>query len=166
VLGATRVFYRRGDEPTAIRQLRAGLARNPNLAMGWGFLGVSLCYLGETSEGLAALERASLLNPYDPLLFLWKQGEAVGHFTAARYEQAIASAGEAVSLHPNWSLSYRYLAAAFAHLGRLDEAVAALQTSLKLDPNYTITIARDVTPLHEEALERLIDGLRKASLQE
>ncbi len=51
-------------------------------------------------------------------------------------------------------------------LDRIDEAQAALQEYLRLEPNHTIADARMIPTKIPEHLERFIEGLRKAGLPE
>jgi tetratricopeptide (TPR) repeat protein len=46
----------------------------------------------------------------------------VAHFFARRYEEARAMLLRSLQEHSGWAPSYRFLAACYAHLGRLDEA--------------------------------------------
>jgi hypothetical protein len=62
--------------------------------------------------------------------------------------------------------------AALARLGRLDEARAAVNAGLALDPRFTIRRYRDVTysnsdnPTYRAGRERLIEGMRLAGVPE
>jgi hypothetical protein len=63
-----------------------------------------------------------------------------------------------------------YLAAALAHLGRLDEARAEVQAGLALDPKFTLRRYRagasSDNPTYLAQRERFIDGMRKAGVPE
>ena len=71
---------------------------------------------------------------------------------------------------PKLSASIFWLAAALAHLGRLDEAHSAVKAGLALSPAFTVSRARagwtafsdDRTYL--AGLESIIDGLRMAGV--
>ena len=54
-------------------------------------------------------------------------------------EEAVARLRRSVEMNRNFPLAHFYLAAALAHLGRLDEARSAVQAGLALDPTFTIT---------------------------
>ena len=57
------------------------------------------------------------------------------------------------------------LAASCAHLGRLDEAQAAVKQSLKLNPKLTVTRLPEFFPISNfKNLDAYLDGLRKAGL--
>jgi hypothetical protein len=77
-------------------------------------------------------------------------------------------------LDANWNISVAHfdLAAALARLGKLDEARAAVNAGLALDPRFTIRRYRDVTyansnnPTYRAGRERLIEGMRLAGVPE
>ena len=69
-------------------------------------------------------------------------------------------------------LAHFVLAAALARLGELDEARAAVQAGLALDPSFTIRRYRDITnawsdnPTYLAGRERVIEGMRLAGVPE
>ncbi len=64
-------------------------------------------------------------------------------------------------------MAYRTLAASYAQLGRLDEARAALEEELRLEPDLTLEKVRgQLRTSDPDFLERWLDGLRKAGLKE
>jgi hypothetical protein len=73
-------------------------------------------------------------------------------------------------MNRNYPRAHFYLAAALAQLGRLDEAQAATQAGLALEPTFTIArwrsgaLSDNLTVLAER--ERLYDGMRKAGVPE
>ena len=68
------------------------------------------------------------------------------------------------------SAAHFFLAAALAHLGRLDEARAATKAGLALDPTFTICRFRagasSDNPTYLAQRERISDGMRKAGVPE
>ena len=70
----------------------------------------------------------------------------------------------------NFALSHLHLAAALAHLGRLDEARAEVQAGLALDPKLTLRRYRagsaSDNPTFLVQRERLYDSMRKAGVPE
>jgi adenylate cyclase len=83
----------------------------------------------------------------------------LGHF-----DEAIVAEKKALRQNPSYVAAYRYLASAFAHLGRDAEAREAAARLLQLDPSFTISdwIARG----GRSNSKLLIEGLRKAGLPE
>jgi predicted RNA polymerase sigma factor len=72
----------------------------------------------------------------------------------------------------NYSVTHFDRAAVLARLGKLDEAQAAVNAGLALDPRFTIRRYRDVTyansddPTYRAGRERLIEGMRLAGVPE
>jgi len=70
----------------------------------------------------------------------------------------------------NYPLAHFWLAAALAHLGRLDDARAASQAGLATNPTFTIARNRagatSDNPTYLAQRERLLDGMRKAGVPE
>jgi adenylate cyclase len=81
-----------------------------------------------------------------------------------RFDEAIVAGNKCRRQNASYSLAYRCLASAFAHLGRDVEAREAAALLLRLDPAFTISamIARGGYP----NATLLIEGLRKAGLPE
>lgn len=81
-----------------------------------------------------------------------------------RFDEAVAAAKKALRQNPSDLVAYRYLAAAFAHLGREGEAREAAASVLAVDPAFTISafIARG----GQTNAKLLIEGLRKAGVPE
>jgi adenylate cyclase len=84
-----------------------------------------------------------------------------------RYHEAIAAYRRTISRNPDFSSAHRHLAAAYAQLGRMEEANAEAARTLRIDPSWSIQRVAQRLPLKDAAaLERLVDGLRKAGLPE
>jgi tetratricopeptide (TPR) repeat protein len=70
----------------------------------------------------------------------------------------------------NYSIAHFNLAAALARLGALDQARAAVQAGLTLDPNFTIrgfrAIALSDHPVYLAGRERIYEGMRLAGVPE
>ena len=75
-----------------------------------------------------------------------------------------------IKANGNYSRSHFILAAALAHLGRLDEAQSEVQAGSAIDQTFTIARFSAHVISHNSAYlsgrERLIDGMRKAGVPE
>ena len=77
-----------------------------------------------------------------------------------------------VEANRNYPPAHFQLAAALAHLGRLDEAHSAVKTGLTGGPSFAISrtraswTAQSDDPTYLARLEPILDGLRKAGLPE
>ncbi len=76
----------------------------------------------------------------------------------------------AAETNRNYPPTQFWLAAALAHLGRIEEARLATQAGLELNPTTTVSrfrnIARSDNPLWLVQRDRIYDGMRKAGVPE
>lgn len=83
-----------------------------------------------------------------------------------RREDAIDQAQMSVKIDPGYLFNYVVLAA-FAELERNQEASAAVEHLLRIDPGYSLRSFTEGQPFRDAAvLERHVEGLRKAGLPE
>jgi hypothetical protein len=77
-----------------------------------------------------------------------------------------------IDANRNFSIAHFHLAAALARLGKLDEARAAVNAGLALDPRFTIRRFHDFikaaseNPITRAGRERVIEGMRLAGVPE
>ncbi len=100
----------------------------------------------------------------DLFLHEWHLALAAAHLTAAHYEEAVSSAKRSLELEPDQPGPYRVLAASYGHLGRVDEARAALDVMYQLVPHFSVEGLRVWMP--DAAVECYLDGWRKAGWTE
>jgi hypothetical protein len=86
--------------------------------------------------------------------------------------EAVVWLRRALDANRNFPAAHFNLAAALARLGELDQARAAVQAGLALDPSFTIRRYRDVSsawsdnPTYRVGRERVIEGMRLAGIPE
>ena len=132
-----------------------------------GVLGLVLSWAGRADEGIENLEKAMRLSPHDPLMFLFFTGMSIAHFAAERYGEAADWAQRSIRSGTTDTAAYRYIAASYAYLDRVDEARKALREMFLLDPKFSLATDRVILSTADPAfVERLFDGLRKAGLKE
>ena len=87
-----------------------------------------------------------------------------------RDEEAATRLRRALEINRNYPNAYFWLAAALAHLDRLDEARSAVQAGLALNPTFTVRQFRDSAssdnPTFLVQRKRIIEGMRKAGVPE
>jgi hypothetical protein len=85
-------------------------------------------------------------------------------------EEAVAWLRRSIETNRNFSPAYLNLAAGLAHLGRSQEARAAVQAGLDIEPSFTIARCRASAPsdnaLFLAQFERVLDGMRTAGVPE
>jgi tetratricopeptide (TPR) repeat protein len=88
------------------------------------------------------------------------------------WDQAVAWCRRAIEANRNYPPAYFQLAAALAHLGRLDEARSTVKAGLALNPTFAISRTRAARtamsddPTYLAQLEPILEGLRKAGVPE
>jgi hypothetical protein len=92
---------------------------------------------------------------------------AVAHYGAGRFAEAVQCSIEAQRLRPGFQGSRRLLCASLAQMGRLDEARSLLAKVRCEQPQLSIGWIRASVPYQmPELLERFVEGMRKAGLDE
>jgi adenylate cyclase len=162
-LGRALTLVRRHD--SAVFELRKAIELNPSFAQAHSALAMALATGGHPEEALPHIELAMRLSPQDPYFgqFLVRRAEAC--LFSGRVVEAVEAAERSLR-EPNiqWS-RWAILAAAQAHLGRLEEARRSIEALRILRPEIDLAFIRDYWPIADaKALEYLLDGLRKAGL--
>jgi TolB-like protein/Tfp pilus assembly protein PilF len=156
-----------GDMNNGNAFIDQALALNPNLAWGWLFSGFVKIWMGEPEVAIERVTRAMQLSPQDFQLFNMQLGNALAHFTAGRYAEALSWAEQAIRGHPNYSFAAGAFAASAALAGQLGEAETAMARIRQLHPQLRISDLMETLPLRRpEDRDKWIDGLRKAGLPE
>jgi TolB-like protein/Tfp pilus assembly protein PilF len=97
-----------------------------------------LAILGKTDLAIERAQRAVRLSPFDPLNYLSYNALAVSYFCTGRYGESHDAARRSVQLNPRFYICHLFLAAALMGLQHCEEAEAAAQQVLALDPTFTI----------------------------
>jgi adenylate cyclase len=135
---------------------------NPNSVT---FAGERACWLYHVGRRREALEILDLVAQRDPLRppYHWEMRATI-LFMERRYEEAIQTFAR---MNPLFHWDRAYLAAAYAYLGRDQEARAEIAEVLRLKPDYSIAmVAKNAKFKNEEDVEHLLTGLRMAGLPE
>src|SRR5215472_6045874 len=114
------------DIHTAIALIDRCLELNPNYAMGWYQSGVLRNWAGQPEVALKHFDKYLELNPRGrPAAYL--TAICISLFFCGRFEEAVARICECLEHWPDNTLVCRFLAASYAHLGRLTEAREIVQ---------------------------------------
>ena len=154
-----------GAHGEAIASVQKAVALDPNSADAWLNLAIVLIYAGQQPEALATMEHVLLLNP-KPQSQVYDY-YALTLFMNKRYEdavQAVRTAGAPMKS----DLGLEVLAMAYARLGRMQDAHAAIEANFKRSPGANLTATRVVYSHHrrQEDLDNRIDALRDAGMPE
>src|SRR5271157_5773884 len=147
------------DIEAAIAMMDRSLAANPSSAYGWLFSGLLRLFAGQPDTAIEHVERSLRLNPRDrftaPLTAI---GSA--YLIKRDFDTAVAKLQASIQERPGFPMSYRALAACYAHMGRLDDAREIIERLRA----YTSVIVPPALPLRNpEHRELFLSGLRLAA---
>jgi TolB-like protein len=170
VLGQVQIFTKRGAQ--GIAQCEHALALDRNLAVAHALIGTAKVFLGRGAETEAHINEALRLSPRDTSAHRWMLGVGFAKAQLEANDEAVVWMRRALDANRNTSLTHFDLASALAQLGELDEARAAVQAGLSLDPTFTIRRYGDATkersnhPTFLAWRDRHIEGMRVAGVPE
>jgi Flp pilus assembly protein TadD len=135
------------------------LALNPNSARGWHISGILRMYTGQPDIAIEHIETSQRLSPRA------RTGSSLvvigaAHFVSRRFDGAVPKLLLAIQEDPSDANPHRFLAACYAHLGRLDEARAMIARLRIITPQV---VPSDLPLRNPEHRELLLSGLRLAA---
>jgi TolB-like protein/class 3 adenylate cyclase len=135
------------------------LALNPSFARGWYISGIVRLRAGEPDLAVEHVEACLRLSPRTRIG--WASTIiGVAHMASGRFDAAVPKLLLAIQEDPSLPQSYRYLAACYAHMGRLDYA---RQIIVRLRALTSVVIP-EISHLREiEHRELFLSGLRLAA---
>src|SRR5262245_24487566 len=158
----------------AIVAANAIIMENPGEPWAYKEIGLSNLYLGKSEQALDWFAKADRMGPRDPGRWTWLDGRGHSLILLGRDEDAIRALIDALDANPKNIPSHAFLAAAYALLGRSEQARAALAAYLERRPGERISSFRRHAPVplaltsqkYRQQYERLSEGLRKAGMPE
>jgi TolB-like protein len=167
LLGVVQIFSNRAIQ--GIAECEQALELDQNLAQAYGWIGLGKCFSGRADETEAHVLKALRLSPRDSKMFNWIAQLGVAKSYLGDDDAAVASFRRSIETNRNAPpFVHFYLAAALAHLGRHDEARAAVQAGLVLLPAFTIARVRAApatnNPTYLSQRERIYEGMRIAGV--
>jgi adenylate cyclase len=104
------------------RMVDGALASNPSHAFGWLWSGWIRTVSGEADLAIEHFEMSLRLDPRAERRAFHLTGLGVCHFWQRRFDQAAAILEAAFHELPSYAMTMWFLAACYAHMGRLDDA--------------------------------------------
>lgn len=155
-------YWFTGDTAGGLSELRTGLSLNPNDTEIMSDLGVRHAVRMEWDEALPLLRESYARNPAQPGNY--RIGLALYHHMHGRYRDALAEMRRMTVANAVPALVV--VAAAAARAGLADEAEAAAQAILRIDPGYGDHVVADLQArnVHADIIAAMIEGLREAGL--
>jgi adenylate cyclase len=151
----------KGKPDAAVAEFERAIALNPNFT-DWRFAAV-LDWAGQAQR---AIEVAKLHLRVDPFaLPIARAYLGLGYLILRDYPEAVTALREVVSQSANHRPGRCWLAAAYAHLGDIEEARIQAAHVLRLEPDFVTTGYRKLAAFWRPAdVEHVIAGLRAAGL--
>jgi TolB-like protein len=154
------------DQDHAKKLLDRSLDLNPNSAMALTISAWNQALL-DPAAALGLLRRAERLSPRDPRAWIMAAHGAFAHFVKGEFRDAASLAKKALAQNPRSARALRLLAASLAKLGERDQAAAAIEKILAIEPQLTISKLRlRLRHWPENAWNSYSEGLRLAGLGE
>jgi TolB-like protein/class 3 adenylate cyclase len=134
------------------------LALNPSYALGWSFSGLLRIFAGQPDLAIEHIETSLRLSPRERMgTHLCSIGTA--YFLKRQFNEAAAKLLLSIQEHPGFPPAYRYLAACYAHMDRLDEAHDIVTRLRAITP---LAVPGDLLFRNPEHRELFLSGLRLA----
>ncbi len=136
--GLTLGFW--GDHDRSIALLEKAARLNVNgsqilLSLGW----VKVYACTDTERAIAHFERAMRLSPRDPRMASMLTGISFAHLISGHYEKALSFAQQSIDEGPQFTSGHRAKITALIFLNRGQEARAATEMLLTIDPQFSIS---------------------------
>jgi TolB-like protein len=156
---AAQVLARFGEDIGAmIGLVDRALALNPSYARGWFVSGLLRVWAGQLDLGIEHVETSLRLSPRERVgstLFVI----GMAYFFKRQFAEAASKLRSSIQDHPGYPQPYRFLAACYAHMGRLDEARAIVARLRAITP---VVVPNERPWRNPEHRDLLLSGLRLA----
>ena len=158
----------------AIDMAKTVIMENPGEPWTYKEIGLSTLYLGNPEQALEWFAKADRIGPRDPGRWTWLDGRGHALVLRGRDEEAIRALVNALDANPMNISPHAFLAAAYALLGRPEEARAALAAYLERRPGARVSTFRTQSPVplaltsaaYRQLFARVQEGLRKGGMPE
>jgi tetratricopeptide (TPR) repeat protein len=168
VLGSVQIFTKRTAH--GIAECEQALALDRNLARAHALIGLAKFFLGRAAETEAHVNEALRLSPRDTFAPRWMTYVGLAKAQLGADAEAVSWMRRGLDANRNYSFAHFLLGAALERLGELDQARAAVQAGLALDPSFTIRRFRAIAPSDNPTFlaghGRLVEGMRLAGVPE
>ena len=165
-LGIVQIHSNRAVQ--GIAECERALALDPNLTMAHAGIAVGKLFSGRAEETEAHVNEAFRLSPRDKSAYWWLTLAGMAKFSMGKDEEAVAWLRRAIETNRNYPFAHFWLGATLANVGRTEEARAATQAGLALDPSFTAArhVAQSDNPIFLAQRARVLDGMRTAGVPE
>jgi TolB-like protein/tetratricopeptide (TPR) repeat protein len=167
-LGAVQMFSNRAIQ--GIASCERALALDHNLADAHGCIGMAKYFAGRPEQTEAHIREALRLSPLDVHVYRWLQYAGIAKAQSGADAEAADWLRRSIEANRNFPLAHFHLASVLARLGQIDEARAAAQAGLALQPDFTLHRYRMNalcdSPAYLAGRDRSCEGMRLAGVPE
>jgi TolB-like protein/class 3 adenylate cyclase len=150
-----------GDLDVSIKMVDRSLELNPSCVVGWHWSAWLRLSAGDPDRAIEHFERSLRLDPRaQGLRPFYLTGLGIAHFMTRQFENACPLLLTSLQQLPSFVITYRFLAASYAHLGRLNEARGIIERLREITP---VVVPIDVNYRNSEHRELYLSGLRLAA---
>ena len=166
-MGLTYIHTRRAQQAIAEAERALALDRNLAHARG-GVLATANIAMGRAEQVEGLVKEAIKLSPRDKDLYVWTMLAGMANLCLAEDDTAVTWLRRSVEANRNLPMAQFWLAAALANLGRQEDATAAVDAALVLDPSVTVgrlqggLTGMGDNPTFQAQIPHVLEGLRKA----
>jgi adenylate cyclase len=162
ILGLVSILQKQHDK--AISEIEIAVKSNPNSADDHSRMGLAVHYAGKPEEAIVWFKKALRLNPTPPIWYLTSLGAA--YAMAGQYEEALEIYKRALQRGSDNLIVWQGLAMVYILSGRKDEARAAAENIIRIDPKFSLDYFSKMLPYKNQSdLECEINALRGAGLK-
>jgi adenylate cyclase len=153
------------DYDQAEEEIEKATSLGPNNSKVYGIAAVVAYYCGNPAQAVMLMKQAMRLCPVH---YAWYPGSlAEAYFLLGELDNAESACRTALASDPDYIHAKVTLAMTLSKMGRLDEAHAAADDIVQIDPNFSIGVyMRGQTFRNDSDAVRMTDGLRMAGLPE
>ena len=153
----------RGEVDEALTAGERAIALSPNNAEILAEFGMRLALMGQWDRGISLIDEAVARNPAHPGWY--HTAPALNFYRQGRYAEALQEATQIDA--PGWVHNHTILAMIYGQLGQEEQARAAAEQVLQLDPDFegNAWYELQLHNLPQHMAEHMIEGLRKAGLR-
>jgi TolB-like protein len=156
-----------------IAECEHALVLDRNFAFAHSFIGFAKFLIGRASETELHIKEAFRLSPRDTFAFTWMLWLGVAKLQLNANTEGIAWLRKSLDANRNFSVGHFILAGALMRIAELEQAQAAVQAGLALDPSFTVHRLIDNVhsrglsdPAYLAGVERIAEGMRLAGVPE
>jgi TolB-like protein len=156
---ANVLLYFGEDADAMLALVDRALAVSPSFARGWYISGTMRIWVGQTDIGIEHVERSLRLSPR--VRVGWVVSViGIAYFLTKRFDEAVPKFLLSIQEDPSYPDPYRFLAACYAQMGRLDDAREVV-TRLRAVTSVVVPSADHLRV--PEQRELFLSGLRLAA---